>query len=95
MQHQGCWVNIVPAFLAEVAEIIVVDEALARLVQVVEDEKQVTRAQLDFEVFHPQDELVEADPVVEVQIEEAEGRAEVFETLLNPGPDKIKHASEV
>ena len=94
-QHPRRWVNIVPPLLREAAKVVIVNVALASFVQIVKDEQLVFRAQLDFEVLHAQDKLIEADSVVEVEVKEAIGGAEVLEPLLDPHPHEFQNAFQV
>ena len=52
----------------------------------------IPRAQLDFQVLHAKLEFIETDAVVEVEVEEAEGRTEVLETLLQTDPHELQQA---
>ena len=94
-KHFGAWVDAITTLLRQSSEVLIVDVAFGVFVQVVKDEHNVPGGELDLQSLHPDNELVEADSVVEVYVEPAEGRAEVLEAFLDADPDTSKDVPEV
>ena len=89
LQHGGGGVDFQPPLVAEVAEVLVVDEALAAFVEVVEHHQLLGRAHFDLEPLQTFSELRELDAVVLLQVEISEGRAESLESFLDPDPEHL------
>ena len=86
LQHLVGWVDLQSPLIAQVAEILVVDEAFAVFVEELEDHELIFGAHLDLESFEALCEFSERDAVVEVSVEVAEGWTEGLEAFLDANP---------
>lgn len=95
LKHGCGWVKVHAPLVAQVAEVVVRDEAFSLLVQIVEDHKDVFGAELYLERLQAYHEMIVADPAIAAYVEETESWTYLLESFLDTNPNKLHSPSQM